>query len=98
MALFHSPLYTSTSADATPAVQPFWQILYNAGADLVINGHAHNYERLAPQDPNGNLDTVKGSAELGGGTGGEPLMSFHTTRAATRKHRKSTIHGDIELT
>jgi len=24
-ALFHSPLYSSTSANATPAVQPFWQ-------------------------------------------------------------------------
>jgi len=45
---FIARFYSSTSADATPAVQPFWQILFNAGADLVINGHAHNYERFRP--------------------------------------------------
>jgi acid phosphatase type 7 len=50
-------------------MKSFWQILYNGGADLVINGHAHNYERFAPQDPNGNLDLAKGLREFVVGTG-----------------------------
>src|SRR5258708_12931552 len=100
MALFHSPLYTSTSADATPAVKPFWQILYNAGAELGINGHAHNYERFAPQDPNGNLDLAKGLREFIVGTGAEPLESFTTTAPNTQVHNarpytlfKLTLHA-----
>ncbi|PYT92333.1 MAG: alkaline phosphatase [Acidobacteria bacterium] len=97
-ALWHTPLYTSTSANATPAVQPFWQILYNGGADLVINGHAHNYERFAPQDPNGNLDAVNGIREFVVGTGGESLMSFGTTIAANSEVRNSTTHGVIQFT
>ena len=39
-----------------PAVAPFWDALYEADADLVLNGHDHNYERFAPQDPDGNRD------------------------------------------
>jgi len=97
-ALFHSPLYSSTSVNATPAVQAFWQILYNAGADLVVNGHAHNYERFAPQDPNGNLDTAKGIREFVVGTGGETLMSFDTAPAANSEVRNSTSHGVIQFT
>ncbi len=69
VAIWHQPLYTSMSADVTTAMRPFWQILYNAGADLVLNGHAHNYERFAPQDPNGNLDLTKGLREFVVGTG-----------------------------
>jgi len=98
VALWHTPLYTSTSADATPAVQPFWQILYNGGADLVINGHAHNYERFAPQDPNGNLDAVNGIREFVVGTGGESLMSFSTTIAPNSEVRNNTSHGVIQFT
>jgi hypothetical protein len=98
MALWHTPLYSSTSADATPAVQPFWQILYNARADLIINGHAHNYERFAPQDPNGNLDMVNGIREFVVGTGGETLMSFDTTLAANSEVRNSSAYGVMQFT
>ena len=97
LALWHQPLYSSTSADVTPAVQPLWQILYNAGADLVINGHAHNYERFSPQDANGNLDTAKGMREFIVGTGGAPLASFNTT-AANSEVRNSTTFGVLKLT
>jgi hypothetical protein len=32
---------------------PFWQIYYQYGVDVVLNGHAHNYERYARQNPAG---------------------------------------------
>ena len=98
MALWHTPLYSSTSADVTLVVQPFWQILYNAGADLVVNGHAHNYERFAPQNPNGNMDLVHGIREFVVGTGGETLMSFDATPAANSEVRNGATHGVIQFT
>ena len=48
---------TRASAPGTTATtrpwQPFWDALYAAGADVIVNGHEHDYERFAPQDPDG---------------------------------------------
>jgi hypothetical protein len=38
-------------------MRPIWRALYEAGAELVLNGHEHNYERFAPQDPDGKPPT-----------------------------------------
>jgi hypothetical protein len=70
LAYFHHPLFSSTAGTATPAVQPLWQALYNAGADVVLNGHAHNYQRFAPQSPSGATDPARGIREFVVGTGG----------------------------
>lgn len=70
LAYFHHPLFSSTAGTATPAVQPLWQDLYDAGADLVLNGHAHNYQRFAPQTPLGAADPRRGIREFVVGTGG----------------------------
>jgi hypothetical protein len=37
-------------------MKPFWEALYAAKADVVLNGHIHNYERFAPQTPSGVED------------------------------------------
>jgi hypothetical protein len=97
LAIWHRPLYSSTTAQVSALVQPLWQILYNAGADLIINGHAHNYERFAPQDYNGNLDTAKGLREFVVGTGGADLMAF-TTTATNSEVRDSSTFGVLKLT
>ncbi len=97
VAIWHQPLYTSTSSAVTTAMKPFWQILYNAAADLVINGHAHNYERFAPQDPSGNLDVTKGLREFVVGTGGESLQAF-TATAPNSEVRNSSTYGVLKLT
>jgi acid phosphatase type 7 len=70
LAYFHHPLFSSTAGTATPAVQPLWQVLYDAGADLVLSGHAHNYQRFAPQSPSGAADPARGIREFVVGTGG----------------------------
>jgi hypothetical protein len=49
---------------------PIWTDLYNANADLVLNGHVHNYERFAPQTPSGAKDDARGIVEIVSGTGG----------------------------
>jgi hypothetical protein len=99
MAIWHHPLYSSTGTGPGPttAVRPFWTDLYNANAELVINGHAHVYERFAPQDANGNLDTARGIIEIDAGTGGASHFSFSTT-APNSLVRNNTAFGVLELT
>ena len=43
-------------------LQPFVNDLYAAGADLVLVGHDHVYERIAPLDATGTPDPPTGSA------------------------------------
>jgi hypothetical protein len=54
-----------------PVVQPFWDRLTNAGADLILNGHEHNYERFKPMNTAGaEVTTGGGTREFVVGTGG----------------------------
>jgi hypothetical protein len=53
-------------------VKPLWQILYNNGAEVIVNGHAHRYERFAPITPAGTIDSQKGIRQFVAGTGGAP--------------------------
>jgi invasin-like protein/Big-like domain-containing protein/calcineurin-like phosphoesterase family protein len=70
LALWHRPLFTSgSSGGAGTRVRRLWQALENAGAEVVINGHDHIYERFAPQDSLGNA-TSAGIREFIVGTGG----------------------------
>ena len=61
----------------------FWQLLYQYGADLVLNGHDHLYARYRPLDPSGNYDPKKGIREFIVGTGGETLDTVVTTAPST---------------
>jgi hypothetical protein len=56
-------------------VKPFWADLYNAAADLILNGHAHNYERFAPQTPTGT-SSANGRREIVVGTGGDDPITI----------------------
>jgi 3',5'-cyclic AMP phosphodiesterase CpdA len=74
-AYWHQPLFSgadSLSQEGTTS-QAFWQLLYQHGADLVLNGHDHLYARYRPIDPSGNYDPKKGIREFIVGTGGETL-------------------------
>ena len=70
LAMWHQPRFSSGEHGNDPTVAPFWNVLYDAGADLILNGHDHDYERFAPQDPNGNRDKDHGIVEIVVGTGG----------------------------
>ena len=75
LAYWHHPLFSSGNLGDSPGVAPLWTALYNAHADVVLNGHDHVYERFAQQDPSGNA-TTSGIRELVAGTGGENLFSL----------------------
>jgi hypothetical protein len=72
LAYFHHPLYATGTGTRTPNVKPFWEMLYTRGADVILSGHAHRYERHAPRNPDGQLDQTNGIRQFVVGTGGEP--------------------------
>ena len=78
-------------------VAPFWQVLYESGADVVLNGHEHNYERFAPQDPNGQPDPGRGIRQFVVGTGGAPLYGFSDVEP-TSEARDADTYGVLKLT
>ena len=97
LALWHQPRFSSGLHGNDTDVAPFWDALYAAGADLVLNGHDHDYERFAPQDPGGRADPARGITEIVVGTGGASLRDFGTT-APNGIVRSSLAHGVLVLT
>ncbi|MGH2637199.1 MAG: metallophosphoesterase [Actinomycetota bacterium] len=77
LAYWHHPRFSfSSGSGPTTAVQPLWDLLHAAAADVVLNGHSHNYQRWRPQDPSGALDVERGIREFVVGTGGRSLYSI----------------------
>ncbi|HVN94752.1 MAG TPA: metallophosphoesterase [Terracidiphilus sp.] len=74
-AYWHQPTFSATNGLTEEGVtaQAFWELLYQHGADLVLNGHDHLYARYRPLDPNGNYDPRHGIRQFTVGTGGETL-------------------------
>jgi hypothetical protein len=73
LAIWHRPLYSSGPHGNNPDMREIWKALYDAGADVVLNGHDHLYERFAPQDADGHVDPTRGIREFVVGTGGGNL-------------------------
>jgi hypothetical protein len=97
LAYWHRPLFTSGISLGDSAMHDVWVDLYNAHADLVLNGHDHIYERFAPQDPSGNADPTNGITEIIVGTGGANHDTFSST-AANSVVRDNTTYGVLKLT
>jgi hypothetical protein len=78
LAYWHQPLFTGSSSVSGTAYRPWWDALYAARADVVLNGHLHNYQRYAPLSPTGAADSVMGITEYVVGTGGESFASVNS--------------------
>ena len=101
LAMWHNPrFYSTTSTSFSPAssVKPFWDDLYAAHAELIINAHMRDYERFAPQTPAGAADPTNGIREIIVGTGGEGLDSPNTLITANSEVRISGVYGVLQLT
>jgi 3',5'-cyclic AMP phosphodiesterase CpdA len=81
LAYWHAPLYSSGGHPATDHMQDVWRVLYEGGAELVLSGHDHDYERFAPQDADGQADPARGLRQFVVGTGGAFLTPFLWVRA-----------------
>ncbi len=78
LAYWHQPRWTATASN-NATYTAWWQQLYAAHADLVLNGHIHTYARFAPLDANGAVDNANGITEVIVGTGGESLQAAAKT-------------------
>lgn len=96
LAYWHDPRFNSGRHGNVEKVTPLWDALYEHHADIVLNGHDHNYQRFGLQDPNGNADP-KGIREFVVGTGGAGLYGFITNQPNTEA-RDSSTYGVLKLT
>ena len=90
IAMWHVPLFLSSNTPGwttNPDKKPVWDLLYNAGVELVLNGQQHNYERFKPMKPDGTVDDARGIREFSVGTGGESYDTFNTI------HPNSEVRG-----
>lgn len=97
LAYWHKPRWSSGSnhGDNSP-MQTIWQILHDAGAELVLNGHEHHYERFSEMNAAGTA-VQQGLREIVVGTGGAQLYPFGTPFPASQV-RNNTAYGVLKLT
>jgi hypothetical protein len=98
LAYWHKPLFSSGGTHGNDLeMKPFWQALYDANAEIVIAGHDHDYERFAPQNPDGVADPARGIREFVVGTGGKNHRPFGAPKANSEV-RDATAFGVLKLT
>ena len=97
LAYWHLPRFSSgTTHGSQVQTQPLWQALYEYGADIVLAAHEHNYERFAPQTPDGTLDSARGIREFVVGTGGSG--AYPLGPPIPNSELGSWNHGVLKLT
>jgi hypothetical protein len=79
------------------SVDPFWDALYAGGADLILNGHDHDYERFALQTPD-QVRSPDGLREFVVGTGGVGHGYFQPTPELNSVVRNVKTYGVLQLT
>jgi 3',5'-cyclic AMP phosphodiesterase CpdA len=97
LAYWHVPLFSSGPHGQDGVMRDIFSILYKAGADVVLNGHDHLYERFAPQDDRGQPDPRRGIREFIVGTGGAGVYQLGNI-APNSEVRQNTTYGVLKLT
>jgi hypothetical protein len=111
LAYWHQPTFSATGSAGDPpyaafasteggAADAWWKLLYQNGADLVLNGHEHVYARFQPMNPSGQVDTHKGITQFTVGTGGESLDTLSASSSLQTAHvvtGEDTAYGVLKL-
>jgi hypothetical protein len=98
LAYFHHPRFSSGQAGDAIEMSSIWSDLVSSGAELVLTGHDHEYERFAPQDASGGRDDGHGTREFVVGTGGKNHMTFKAAIKPNSEVRNNTSFGFLALT
>ena len=98
VAYIHRPLFTSGGHGAQRGMHPLYSILFAGGVELVLSGHDHSYERFAPMNPAGMIDTIGGMTQIVVGTGGTGLRGLTTPLARNSAYSIQGHHGVLKLT
>jgi hypothetical protein len=91
LAFWHHPRFSSGPHGGAADVQPLWQALQDAGADVVLSGHDHDYERFAAQTAAGVADPGVGLRQFVVGTGGRELRPIKRTQPNSEVHDHSSF-------
>src|SRR5215211_1234746 len=98
IATWHRPRWTSgATRPGDTRQQALWQAVYEYGAELVLVGHDHHYERFAPQNASGQADPVYGVREIIVGTGGASFTGAGSTAVANSEVRNGNTYGVLKL-
>ena len=97
LAFWHQERFSDISL-RLPATSVFWNQLYAANADIIVNAHAHTYERWRPLNPAGVVDKARGIPEFVVGTGGNVLAQNWQTADSRSAFRTNTNWGALKLT
>ena len=100
IAYWHHPRFSSGFGGANqphPETGPLFADLYKHGAELLLTGHSHNYERLAPVTPDGIPDPG-GVTQFVVGTGGRNLHTNTGPQLQVSEVLRTDVFGVLELT
>jgi hypothetical protein len=89
LAYWHHPRYSSGLHGDNDMTEEFWQALAAAGADVVLEGHDHDYERMAP---------INGIRSFVVGTGGRSLYEWPGSPGQYTEVRANDTYGLLQLT
>ena len=91
----HHPLYSSGMHGNNLVVAPLWAALSQGGADVVLAGHDHHYERFAAMDAAGQAEPA-GMRMFIVGTGGKGNRATGTAKP-TSELRDTSSFGYLRL-
>lgn len=100
LAVWHRPPFTSGrygEPSETARVRPLWRVLNEEGADVLLTGHEHSYERFQQMDAEGRPDEAKGVRLFIVGTGGGNLRPFENPPLPTTATRQADSWGVLKL-
>ena len=95
LAMWHHPRFSSGEHGNNEQMADAWRALHEAGAELVLAGHDHSYERFAPQDATGEADE-SGPVEIVVGTGGRNAYEFKDPKPNSVAHG-TPVYGVLRL-
>jgi len=96
LAFWHHPRYSSGHDGSHTTLSAWWSDLYAAGAEVVLSGHSHDYERFAPKDAHGKV-SFTGIRQFVVGTGGAFMTGLGNSRVSGSQVSQNTTFGVLKL-
>jgi acid phosphatase type 7 len=98
LAYWHHARYSSGHDGSNSLMQPLWEALQDAQAELLLSGHSHDYERFAPLDRDGDVDQAGGIRQFVVGTGGAFFTGGLGSLAPHSEVAQNDTFGVLKLT
>ncbi|MDF3036156.1 MAG: alkaline phosphatase [Paucimonas sp.] len=96
LAYWHHPYFSSGGHGNHPFMSQVWRTLESAGAEVVLSGHDHDYERFAPQNAEGIKNEQHGMRQFVVGTGGAHLTRF-VFRKPNSEAASNSVYGVLRM-